>query len=254
MKISKLLLAAALGITGQLTVQLVHPTTVRAQGATTGAIQGVVVDKKTSEPMAGVTVVVISTAMAQSQTAITDEKGTYKVNDLPPGEYKVTFYFADLAVEQNNVRVGINKVTPVYQKIDQQAAGGETIHVQAKAPTIDPTSTTQGITIDKEYLNNVPVPGRTFEAALGAAAGSQGDAMGVAFSGSTSLENQYFVDGVNTTGLTFGTIGSPVVNDFIEEIEVITGGYQAEYGRASSPRVAPTSSRARCGGSGSRAH
>ena len=232
MKSSKILLATALGLSGQLAIHLVHPTTARAQSATTGAVQGVVTDKKTGEPMAGVTVVVNSTVLNQTQTAITDDKGTYKVNDLPPGDYKVTFYFADLSIEQDNVHVGINKVSAVYQKIDQTQAGGETIHVQAKAPTIDPTSTTQGITIDKEYLNNVPVPGRTFDAALGAAAGSQGDAMGVAFSGSTSLENQYFVDGVNTTGLTFGTIGSPVVNDFIEEIEVITGGYQAEYGRA----------------------
>src|SRR5438477_404023 len=76
------------------------------------------------------------------------------------------------------------------------------------------------------------VPGRTFLDALGAAAGSQGDDLGVAFSGSTSLENQYYVDGVNTTGLTYGTAGSAVINNFIEEIEVITGGYDAEYGRA----------------------
>ncbi|MBL0220505.1 MAG: TonB-dependent receptor [Myxococcales bacterium] len=67
---------------------------------------------------------------------------------------------------------------------------------------------------------------------LGAAAGSQGDGLGVSFSGSSSLENQYYVDGVNTTGLTFGTVGSPVINDFIEEVEVITGGYNAEFGRA----------------------
>ncbi|MGE5184709.1 MAG: TonB-dependent receptor domain-containing protein [Acidobacteriota bacterium] len=232
MKLSKLLLATALGLAGQLGTHLLDPATARAQNATTGAIQGIVTDKKTGEPMAGVTVVVSSTALNQTQTAITDDKGTYRVTDLPPGDYDVTFYFADISVAQNGVRVGINKTAPVYQKIDQTQAGGETIKVEAKAPTIDPTSTTQGITIDKEYLNNVPVPGRTFEAALGAAAGSQGDAMGVAFSGSTSLENQYYVDGVNTTGLTFGTIGSPVVNDFIEEIEVITGGYQAEYGRA----------------------
>src|SRR4029077_8649827 len=108
----------------------------------------------------------------------------------------------------------------------------ETIHVVGKTPTIDPTSTTQGITIDKNYIKNIPVPGRTFEAALGAAAGSQNDGLGTSFSGSSSLENQYYVDGVNTTGLTFGTVGSPVINDFIEEIEVITGGYNAEFGRA----------------------
>ena len=173
-----------------------------------------------------------SPAIAQTQTAITDENGQYKVAQLPPGDYLVTFYYADITVERSGIHVGVEKTTPVFQKLNTQAAGGETIKIDDTAPTIDPTSTTQGITIDKNYMKNIPVPGRTFESALGAAAGSQGDGVGVSFSGSSSLENQYYVDGVNTTGLTYGTVGSPVINDFIEEIEVITGGYNAEYGRA----------------------
>src|SRR4029078_2722376 len=87
-------------------------------------------------------------------------------------------------------------------------------------------------TIDKNYIKNIPVPGRTFESALGAAAGLHCDGLVVCCSGSSSIENQYYVDGGNTTGLTFGTVGSRVINDFIEEIEVITGGYNAEYGRS----------------------
>src|SRR6185312_14735289 len=140
--------------------------------------------------------------------------------------------YADITVEHSGIHVGIGKVTPVFQKINQAQAGGEVVHITATAPTIDPTSTTQGITIDKNYIKNIPVPGRTFDATLGAAAGSQNDGVGVSFSGSSSLENQYYVDGVNTTGLTLGTVGSPVINDLIEEIEVITGGYNAEFGRA----------------------
>ena len=205
-------------------------TLVLAQSATHGAIYGVATDADSGEPLPGVTIVASSSASA-SQTAITDEKGAYKINDLAPGEYLVTFYYLDATVERT-VPVGVQKVTPVYQKIDTKAAKGEVVRIEGKTPAIDPTSTAQGITIDKNYLKNIPVPGRTFEAALGAAAGSQGDRHGVAFSGSTSLENQYYVDGVNTTSLTFGTVGSPIINDFIEEIEIITGGYNAEYGRA----------------------
>src|SRR5688572_26061266 len=201
-----------------------------AQTATTGAIYGVITDIDTGEALPGVTVVVSSSASA-SQTAITDEKGAYKITELHPGEYVVTFYYLDATVERK-VPVGVQKVTPVYQKIDTKAVKGEVVRIEGKTPAIDPTSTAQGITIDKDYLKNIPVPGRTFEAALGAAAGSQGDILGVAFSGSTSLENQYYVDGVNTTGLSYGTVGSPVINDFLEEIEIITGGYSAEYGRA----------------------
>jgi outer membrane receptor protein involved in Fe transport len=231
MKTRNLIIAALLGIAG-LAAHLHAPNLASAQSDTTGAIQGTVTDQKDGSALAGVTVIATSPSLAQTQTAITDEKGTYKINDLPPGDYLVTFYYADITVDHANIHVGIGKATPVFQKINQAQAGGEVVHVTATAPTIDPTSTTQGITIDKNYIKNIPVPGRTFEAALGAAAGSQGDAMGTSFSGSSSLENQYYVDGVNTTNLTFGTVGSPVINDFIEEIEVITGGYNAEYGRA----------------------
>ncbi len=202
-----------------------------AQSPTTGAIQGVITDAKSGDAIPGVTIIVTASGVS-TQSTISDERGSYKVNNLPPGTYLVTFYYLDATIERSDIIVGIQKTTPVFMKIGAGDGKGEVVRIDGHAPTIDPTSTQQGITIDKEYLKNIPVPGRTFVGALGAAAGSQGDIGGVAFSGSTSLENQYYVDGVNTTGLTFGTVGSPVINDFIEEIEIITGGYNAEFGRA----------------------
>jgi outer membrane receptor protein involved in Fe transport len=229
MKTNKLLLAMVLGTSGTLLSASLATTDVRAQSATTGAIQGTVTDAKTGDPLAGVTVVVSGKG---SQTTITEDDGTYKVTDLVPGEYLVTFFFGDVTIERPSIKVGVQKTTPVFQKINTDAAVSETIIIDDKPPTIDPTSTSQGITIGQEYTKNIPVPGRTFASTLGAAAGSQGDGVGIAFSGSSSLENQYNVDGVNTTSLRYGTVGSAVLNDFIEEIEVITGGYNAEYGRS----------------------
>ena len=241
MKTNKFLIAATLGASSLFGATLLSTNTASAQSTTTGAIQGVVIDAKDKEKLVGVTVTVTSTSLQGAQTAITDGDGFYKITELPPGDYLVTFYYLDLRVERSGVTVGVNKVTPVYQTLSQAAAAaagkGETIRINDSAPVIDPTSTAQGITIDKNYIKNIPVPGRTFESALGAAAGSQNDGLGVSFSGSSSLENQYYVDGVNTTGLTFGTVGSPVINDFIEEIEVITGGYNAEFGRATGAVV-----------------
>ena len=225
-------LAVTLGTTGLLGAAALDATSVRAQSNTTGAISGVVTDSKTGEALAGVTVTVSSSSLQGQQTAITESDGAYRVSSLPPGDYIVTFFYGDITVSRNGVNVGIEKTTSVFQKLNSTEVGGEQIKIVGHASTIDTSTTAQGITLDKEYMNNIPVPGRTFDAILGAAAGSQGDALGVAFSGSSSLENQYYVDGVNTTGLQFGTVGSPVINDFIQEIEVITGGYNAEYGRA----------------------
>ncbi|HEY1556243.1 MAG TPA: carboxypeptidase regulatory-like domain-containing protein [Kofleriaceae bacterium] len=233
MKPRNLLLAAVLAILGLSALDVAAPRLARAQSSTSGAIQGVITDKTSGEKLAGATVTVTSPALGgQAQSQLTDENGFYKVNDLPPGIYLVTVFYGDVHIDVKEVPVGVGKVTPVYQAVDQTKMGGEQITITRPPPTIDPTSTTQGITLDTNYIQNIPVPGRTFDALLGAAAGSQNDGYGTSFSGSTSLENQYYVDGVNTTGLTYGTVGSPIVNDFIQEIEVITGGYNAEYGRA----------------------
>jgi outer membrane receptor protein involved in Fe transport len=224
------LFAASLGLLAPATT-LMLSSDAFAQSATSGAIQGVVTDEATGEPLAGVTIVVTSPALQGTQSAITDGSGGYKVTNLPPGTYVVTFYYSDVQVRRSGVIININKTNPVYIKLNTAQAGGEVIEMEGSS-TIDVNSATQGVTLDQDYVKNIPIPGRTFESALGAAAGSSGDGLGVSFSGSSSLENQYVVDGVNTTGLSYGTVGSPVFNDFIEEIEIITGGYNAEYGRA----------------------
>ncbi len=202
-----------------------------AQTDTTGAMQGVVRDES-GNGIAGVTVVATSTATQTANSEITDDAGRYEISNLPPGTYNVVFYYSDLTYKRTGVSVKLGQVVPVHAKIDTNQSGGEVIEIEGSAPTIDVGSTKQGVSIDQDYTRNIPVPGRTFESALGAAPGSQGDLYGVSFSGSSSLENSYIVDGVNTTGLNFGNVGSAVINDFIQETEIITGGYNAEFGRS----------------------
>ena len=67
---------------------------------------------------------------------------------------------------------------------------------------------------------------------LGAAAGSQDDLYGVSFGGSTSAENIYIIEGINTTDPAYGLQSTNLPNEFIQETELITGGYNAEYGRS----------------------
>ncbi len=78
MKTNKLLLAMVLGTGGSL-LAAGTATDARAQGATTGALQGRVTDAKTGEALAGVTIV--ATSGQASQTTITEEDGTYKITD-----------------------------------------------------------------------------------------------------------------------------------------------------------------------------
>lgn len=171
MRIAKTLFAAAIAV-GAVGIADQRDTSVWAQTAT-GGITGVITDKATGEPMPGVTVVATSPALPGTQTAITDENGMYVITGLPPGEYTITLYYLDLTVERKGIFVKPGVKAPVFYKLDASKTAGEVITIRDTVPTIDPTSTTQGITIDTNYTKNIPVPGRTFQGVLNVAPGSQ---------------------------------------------------------------------------------
>lgn len=155
-----------------------------------GGLRGQVRDTKTGESLVGVTVV--ASAGAGSQTAITDENGYYEIMGLEPASYVVTLYYLDSTIEHRDIVVSSSKVTPLFAKIDSSAQQQITIN------------THEGITIDTNYVKNIPVPGRVFESALSADPCAQidnegdtfSDGEGVTFSGVTTLENTYVIDEV----------------------------------------------------------
>ncbi len=202
-----------------------------AQTATTGAIYGVV--RGPSGPLPGAVVTVRSPALQGAQHAITDGNGAYKISGLAPGRYQIKFFYAGSVAERVGVVVSVNRATPGYGFIDTtKLTGGEVIVIEGFAPSIDPTTTARGAKLDREYFTKVPFRGRSFQQALEMTPGANPDDLGLSFSGSSSLENQYVIDGINTTELLTGEIGTPLINDFVQEIEVNTGGYNAEFGRA----------------------
>ncbi len=221
-----------LGVVAASAVTLLASERTAHAQAQTGAVQGRVLDSATGQPLEGVTVVATSPALQGTQAEVTDDTGFYLIQNLPPGYYEIAFYYGEAQVHQPGVRVLIGGTTPINLKLDSSTMKGESITIVQKAPAIDVGSTKQGTKMDHEFLDNVPQTGRSFEGTIGSAAGAQDDLFGTSFSGSTSVENSYVIDGVNTTGLTFGTVGSTLLTNFIEEIEVITGGYDAEFGRS----------------------
>jgi outer membrane receptor protein involved in Fe transport len=209
-------------------VVLLSASSALAQSTTTGAISGRVTDAGSKEPMVGVTVVIQSETGGDPQTTFTDADGGYKITELIPGTYSVSFIDDTATVKKTGIRVGANDVVPVYQAIKR----GDVIVLEGKAPMLKLSKTDLSLKIDREFLTHMPLPGRTIESAAGTKAGAHNDGVGIAFSGSTSLENRYLVDGIDITGLTFGDVGTPILNNFVEEIEVLSGGYNAEWGRA----------------------
>lgn len=101
-------------------------------------------------------------------------------------------------------------------------------------------STTTGVNVSSEFIRNIAVvrPGsrgsaaRSFESLATIAPGANADLYGVSISGTTSPENQFIIDGLSVNDPGFGINATPLTVDFVQEVNVITGGYMPEFGRA----------------------
>jgi hypothetical protein len=203
-----------------------------AHAAVTGSIEGTVTDQATGKRLAGVTVTVTSPALQGEQTEFTDADGHYIITELPPGEYMVRFYFSNINVERPGVFLQTDKTLSVNVAIPTQRAEVKTYRITEKAPTVDVGNTQQQTAVTNEFVRNTPVRGRTYDAVLTLAPGAATDAVGFSFNGATGPENNFLIDGVNTTDPAFGLLSTQLTLEFIGETEIITGGYNAEYGRA----------------------
>jgi hypothetical protein len=209
---------------------------------TTGTLRGRVSD---SQGLAVPGVVVTATGPQGAKTATSDQDGRFNMPFLTPGLYTVRAELTGFkATEQKDVIVSLGQTVDLPLKMD---VGGvsETVMVTGTSPAIDITTATIGSVLDTDSLRSIPV-GRTFAQAVYLTPGvSNSGTVGTAnpsISGGTGLENQYVVDGANVTNVgygglgsysgTFGSLGNATPYDFIKEIQVKTGGYEAEFGQA----------------------
>lgn len=200
-----------------------------AEAQTTGRIVGTVEDTQ-GAAVPGVTVTVSSPALQGIQTQTTDQTGNFRFVALPVGTYMVKAALTGFkTIEQPNVMVRLDQTVTLTFKLEV-ATRTETVTVTASTPTIDTTSTTAGIVVGPEFFQRL-AGARDFYGVTRFAPGTTTDAVGPAFYGSSGAENQYIIEGLNTTGVELGSKGKTLNQDFIQEVEVKSGGLTAEYGR-----------------------
>jgi outer membrane receptor protein involved in Fe transport len=196
---------------------------------------GQVVDASTKKPVEGVVVTATSPSLQGEQVVLTDVAGNYRIPQLTHGSYTLRF---DKDSYRPYLRTGIELRAEATIRLDiellPEMAGEESIVVTAKPPTVDVGSTTTGAQISSSFIQAIPLARdqRSFDQLAVVAPGVQMDAFGAAISGATSPENQFIVDGLSTTNVVSGLSGSPVNVEFIDQVNVITGGLMPEYGRA----------------------
>ena len=218
-----------------LSVVLLLAVATAAMAQTTGSIVGRVADEA-GGVLPGVTVEARSPALQGSRTAVTDGSGNYRLTLLPPGDYSVSFTLQGFANESRQVTVGLDKDTTVNPTL--RASLSEEITVTTDVPVVDTTTTTVGTNLDARAIETLPT-GRNYSSVVQITPGVSSDAnpentqqSSITVYGSTGAENVYYIDGVNTTGAEYGFQGKELNFEFIQAIDVKTGGYEAELGRS----------------------
>lgn len=203
-----------------------------AFAGTTGTINGTVTDSN-GDPLPGVTVLLTSPNLIGSRSAVTDAGGKYRAVFLPPGSYEVTATFTGFRTQKAAVRVEIDGTHGVNMQMEVQNSIEDELVVTADLPVIDHTSTTAGANISEDFFTKLPT-GRAVSSIMEIAPGVSTTDVDGSFriNGASGPENQYIIDGVNTTSIELGGESANLNFDFIQEVQVKTGGYNAEFGRA----------------------
>lgn len=210
-----------------------------AQTSTTGSIEGTVTDVNGAS-VPGVTVTATRQG-GRSQTVTSNDEGIYRIPQLEPGRYVVTVEAAKgfARFEQTDVEVSLGRTSNITVSLRPQGAT-EVVEVTASSgAAIDVTANTTGTNVSTEQFSNFPTQ-RTVQSlySIAPTVSRSGlrDASGrdrdPSVAGSSGPENNYILDGVTVSDPAFGGSGANLPFEFVQEVEVKTGAYGAEFGKA----------------------
>ena len=196
---------------------------------TTGKIAGVVQDTDTNEALPGANVTIEGTTLGDA----TDLDGNYAVIGIPPGNYTVVVTMMGYKKHRiENVQVKIDLTTSI--NVDLQPTvleAGEEVTVVAERPIVQMDMTSSLSSVGSREIEALPAESVGEVLSLQAGVVNAG---GIHIRGGRSNEVAYWVDGVATTDVYNGGNTSNIENPAIEELQVISGTFNAEYGQAMS--------------------
>src|SRR5258705_5157976 len=204
--------------------------TARAQGRAEGSIAGNVTDE-TKAVLPGVSVTAVNPATGFMREAVTDAEGNFNLVALPPAPYDVVASLAGFASSKNTVTVTVG----AEQRLAMALRVGslqETLTVTGEAPLVETTKTEQGSQFNSNEITNLPTSSRSYLALAQLSPGVVGSASGFSSSGNRNQQNNFNVDGMTNKNLNGGGDFGRVTPEGIQEFQIVTQGYPAEYGGA----------------------
>lgn len=212
-----------------------------AFAAGSAVLTGTVIDAATNRPAPDVVVSVTSPSLQGEQVVVTDGSGQYRIPNLPPGTYTLRLdKEAYRPYSREGIELRVDSTIRVNTQLLPEVIQAKEVVVVAEPPTVDVGSSATGVNVSSEFVRRVPLlppsskgaAAQSFESLAEIAPGAIADRYGISISGTSSLENQFVIDGLSVNNPGFGLLGTPLSLEFIDEVNVITGGYMPEYGRA----------------------
>jgi outer membrane receptor protein involved in Fe transport len=204
---------------------------VSVNAGTTGKIVGTVLDADNGEPIIGGNVLVVDTYRG----ATTNLDGEYFILNVPPGSYTVRVsYLGYQTLEMEGVVVSIDRTVTINAELQSEAIRAETVTMVAQRPVIRMDVTSTEVSVGSEEIEAIPAEN------FGDVVSLQAGVVDGHFRGGRSSEVSYMVDGVvisdpyNDTDPFDRTTSNQVENAAIQEIQVIAGTFNSEYGQAMS--------------------
>lgn len=221
-----------------LSASMIVAAPAAAQDYTSGAIAGTVTDDA-GNGVAGATVTINSTDLGFNRTATTSASGSFRFTGLPPGTYSVVVEAAGQpGYRQDAVSILASQTASLDVLL--AAAGGDDIVVTGSRVAQDFVGTQTGRNVDlAEFARNAPIQRDLTSVVLLAPGTSLGDdgfakdgQLLPSVGGSSIAENAYYLNGLNTTNFDNYVGSARVPFEFIRSVDIKTGGYSAEFGRA----------------------
>jgi outer membrane receptor protein involved in Fe transport len=192
---------------------------------TTGKISGTITDAQTKEALAGVNVLVVGTALG----AATDVQGTYFIINIPPGTYQLKVSAVGYSpVILTDLKVSADQTTRADITLQQQAIELQGVEVTATRPIVQRDLTSTSATVTTDQISKLPLED------VQAAVNLQAGVVEGHFRGGRSNEVKYLVDGVAVNDVFSGNSSLEAEVSSVQEIQVLSGTFNAEYGEALS--------------------
>ena len=198
-------------------------------GGISGKISGRILDNESGNSLMGANVSIEKTRMGGT----TDEDGFFFIINVPPGKYQVKVsYMGYETVSISEVVVMVDRTTTVNLSLKPTIVSGETVTVVAEKAIIETDVTGSQQVLSAESLDRVPIS--DLDGALSQQAGIYNTGETTYLRGGLASELNYILDG---TSLNSGLISDNyqrINMTSVQEVSVLTGGYNAEYGQAMS--------------------